>query len=392
VRDNRAGGGGVAISPTVTVTVQSGPCSSSTTALSSGVAANGTLGTGDCTTTAGNNSTGAYYDNFTFSGTSGQAVTITMNSTAFDTYLRLMNPSGTVVASDDDGNGGTNSRIAYTLAATGTFTVVATSYSPSSTGAYTVTGSGFSSGGTVPAAPSGLTATATSSSQINLTWTDNSTNETGFKIERKTGAAGTWSQITTTAAGATSYSNTGLSASTTYYYRVRATNATGDSSYSNEANATTQTVSELVTNGGFETTGSWTFATYSSRTSGSAQAGTYKAQQLGRGTTTSTNFWQTISGFNGTSRTLRFYLKMSSAEGTSTAYDYLRVRIYNSSGTLVSTLGTYSNVNKNTYANWTLVTLTIPSSSAVANYRLRFDASEDSSLQTTFFVDGVSIQ
>ncbi len=104
------------------------------------------------------------------------------------------------------------------------------------------------SGAGVPVAPSSLTATAASSSQINLSWTDNSTNETGFKIERKTGSGGTWSQIATVGAGVTSYSNTGLSAFTTYYYRVRATNSAGDSAYSNEASATTGGSTGLVSN------------------------------------------------------------------------------------------------------------------------------------------------
>ena len=90
-----------------------------------------------------------------------------------------------------------------------------------------------------PTAPSGLTATTASSSQIDLAWTDNSSNETGFKIERKTGSGGTYSQIATVGAGVVSYSSTGLAANTTYFYRVRATNAGGDSAYSNEANATT---------------------------------------------------------------------------------------------------------------------------------------------------------
>ena len=93
--------------------------------------------------------------------------------------------------------------------------------------------------GTPPNAPTALSATAASSSQINLAWTQNSSDETGFKIERKTGAGGTYSQIATVGANVVNYSNTGLSPNTTYYYRVRAYNGSGDSNYSNEANATT---------------------------------------------------------------------------------------------------------------------------------------------------------
>jgi len=101
---------------------------------------------------------------------------------------------------------------------------------------------------TLPAAPGNLTATATSSSQINLSWTDNSTNETGFKIERKTGS-GSYSQIATVSANTTSYGNTGLSPSTTYTYHIRAYNSVGDSGFSNEASATTS-----PPNGGPDTT------------------------------------------------------------------------------------------------------------------------------------------
>ncbi len=91
----------------------------------------------------------------------------------------------------------------------------------------------------VPDAPSGLSATAVSSSEIGISWTDNSSNETGFKIERKTGAGGTWGQITTVGANYTYYSDTGLNYNTTYYYRVCAYNNAGDSSFSNEAYDTT---------------------------------------------------------------------------------------------------------------------------------------------------------
>jgi Fibronectin type III domain len=87
---------------------------------------------------------------------------------------------------------------------------------------------------TAPAAPSNLTATAVSASQINLAWTDNSNNETGFTIERSTDGTN-FSPVITVGANVTSYSDTGLAASTKYYYRVDATNAGDDSPDSNTA-------------------------------------------------------------------------------------------------------------------------------------------------------------
>lgn len=92
---------------------------------------------------------------------------------------------------------------------------------------------------TIPNVPNSLQASAVSTSQINLSWTDTSNNEDGFKIERKTGTAGTYSQITTVGAGSAIYSNAGLSAGTTFCYRVRAYNGAGNSGYSNEACAMT---------------------------------------------------------------------------------------------------------------------------------------------------------
>ena len=81
---------------------------------------------------------------------------------------------------------------------------------------------------------------------MNLTWTDSDTTETGFKIERCTGVGGSdFAQITTVAANVTSYSNTGLTASTSYSYRVRAYNTAGNSDYSNTATAVTQAAPAL---------------------------------------------------------------------------------------------------------------------------------------------------
>jgi hypothetical protein len=92
--------------------------------------------------------------------------------------------------------------------------------------------------GSVPDAPSGLGVGALSTSEIGLGWTDNADDESGFKIERKTGLAGSYSHIATVAADVESYDDTGLNEGTSYYYRVLAFNAAGDSAPS-EDNATT---------------------------------------------------------------------------------------------------------------------------------------------------------
>lgn len=92
---------------------------------------------------------------------------------------------------------------------------------------------------TAPAAPGALTATALAGLSIQVSWTDNSGNETGFKLERDDGSG--FVQIQLLAANTTSFTDTGLTDAVTYIYRVRATNAVGDSAYSNSASATAST-------------------------------------------------------------------------------------------------------------------------------------------------------
>jgi hypothetical protein len=89
-----------------------------------------------------------------------------------------------------------------------------------------------------PAAPSNLVATAANSKgRINVTWTDNATNEGGFKIERSTDGVN-FTQIAQLPANTQSYSNGGLTKGVTYYYRVRAYEGPNHSAYSNTASAT----------------------------------------------------------------------------------------------------------------------------------------------------------
>jgi hypothetical protein len=89
-----------------------------------------------------------------------------------------------------------------------------------------------------PTAPTGLSVAPNGANRIDLSWTDNSNNETGFKIQRKLGAGGTWQQIDTAGANVTTYTDTAVIGNAAYYYRVCAYNPDGDSAWSNEANAT----------------------------------------------------------------------------------------------------------------------------------------------------------
>ncbi|NLN77240.1 MAG: fibronectin type III domain-containing protein, partial [Armatimonadetes bacterium] len=93
---------------------------------------------------------------------------------------------------------------------------------------------------TPPAAPTKLTASAVSTDQINLSWSDASQNEDGFTIERSTSNNGPFDKVATVEANAASYADSNLNDATSYFYRVYAFNAEGSSGYSNVANATTK--------------------------------------------------------------------------------------------------------------------------------------------------------
>src|SRR2546422_888878 len=75
--------------------------------------------------------------------------------------------------------------------------------------------------------------------QLSLSWTDMSSNEDGFSLERKTGTGGTYAEIAAVGANVISYTDPNLTGGTTYCYQVRAFNTAGDSPYSNEACGTT---------------------------------------------------------------------------------------------------------------------------------------------------------
>lgn len=145
---------------------QDGGGACAATPISIGQTVNGNLSTSDCPL-----DDGTYYDVYSFSGTAGQQISVLMTSNEFDTFLFLNRPDGSVLGTNDDGGGGTNSRIPagsgfITLPTTGTYTIWANAFDASdTTGAYAIT-----LNGTAPPTPRTLTvASSNPNSGVNIT-------------------------------------------------------------------------------------------------------------------------------------------------------------------------------------------------------------------------------
>jgi|GEM_PF-1456651 len=127
---------GIGAVVTINVNQAAVPVNSCSTAIVNGSNVSGFLKSMGCA--AGARGSSYYVDRYTFTGTAGKVATITMSSSSFDTYLYLRDQAGTIVKADDDGGGGTNSRINVTLPSSGTYTIEATSYGANATGAYSL--------------------------------------------------------------------------------------------------------------------------------------------------------------------------------------------------------------------------------------------------------------
>jgi hypothetical protein len=164
-----------------------------------------------------------------------------------DLKLELRDAAGSILAAAETATLGET--LGTTLAAGTYYIDVASHGSYGDIGQYTLSGTynaGSNPTPTAPDAPSGLAASAASASQINLTWNDVAT-ETGYTIERSLDGSTGWTQVGATSADATTFSNTGLTAGTTYHYRVVATNSAGASPASNVAFASTNTAPVVTT-------------------------------------------------------------------------------------------------------------------------------------------------
>jgi len=154
---------------------------------------------------------------------------------------------------------------------------------------------------------------------------------------------------------------------------------------------------QLLGNTGFEsgaaspwTMSSGTLCSNSTCSGETAHAGTWFAWLDGYGSTHTDTVSQQVAITAGkTTATLQYYLHIDTAETTtSTAYDKLTVGVYNTSGTLLKTLATYSNLNKNTgYAVHTNDLSAYIGQTVV----IKFTGAEDSSLQTSFVLDDITL-
>jgi Zn-dependent metalloprotease len=250
------------------------------------------------------------------------------------------------------------------------------------------TGGGTSSAPAITSQPANATVTvgATATFTVAVTGTAPFTyqwRKNGANISGATATSYTTPATTTTDSGAT--------------FSVVVTNAIGSVTSSNATLTVTATPpagSELILNGGFESgVTSWTGTTASigTWTGQPAYAGTKNAWLMGNGKTTTESLLQQITiPSTATAATLSFYLHIDTAETTTaTQYDKFYVRVRNSAGTTLATLATYSNLNKATgYALKSFSLLPYKGQTI----QIYFYGTEDSSLQTSFVLDNVSVK
>jgi hypothetical protein len=153
------------------------------------------------------------------------------------------------------------------------------------------------------------------------------------------------------------------------------------------------TAQQLVLNGGFEsgsTNWSATSGVITNDSSVAARTGSWKAWMNGYGSAHTDTLYQQVSiPSSATTATLGFWLKVTSDETTTTtAYDTLKVQVRNSSGALLATLATYSNLNKGSSYVQRTFDLGAYKGQTV---RIYFEGIEGSTVATSFIVDDVTL-
>lgn len=334
-------------SSTITVTPSggfTGSVSLSTSALPSGVTAsfgtNPTTGTSVVTFTASSTATTGT-SSVTITGTSGTlshttSISLTVNATATPNFSLSASPSSLTVKQ------GTSGSSTISVTPSGGFT-----------GSVSLSNS---------ALPSGVTASfgtnPTTSTSV-LTFTASSTATTGTSTITITGTSGT------------------LTHTTTISLTISSASAT-----------------QLIVNPGFETGSAtpWTLTAgvLNNSTAEPPHSGSWDAWLDGYGTNHTDSAAQTVSiPSTATSATLTFWLHIDTAETTTTtAFDTLKVQVLNTSGTVLSTLATFSNLNK--AAGYSQKSFDVTSFKG-QTIQIKFLGVEDVSLQTSFVIDDINV-
>ncbi|HTL30974.1 MAG TPA: fibronectin type III domain-containing protein [Tepidisphaeraceae bacterium] len=178
-----------------------------------------------------------------------------------------------------------------------------------------------------PAAPTSLALSSPSSTSIKLTWNDNSTRETGYKIYRSTDGS-SFSQVATVGASVTSYTNSGLTSGKKYYFKVCAYNSYGNSSYTNTASLTTGSTS--------------TSSGSTSSPSGTSSTGFLKGINIGEGDNTSSKI--TVLRDTGT-EAVRIWMGLTAwSNRWSAANTFANAKAYHNAGYKVTLLTTCTKV------------------------------------------------
>ncbi|MDY7230539.1 S8 family serine peptidase [Hyalangium rubrum] len=182
-----------------------------------------------------------------------------------------------------------------------------------------------------------------------------------------------------------------------YALTSRAFDASGNSANSAAVNVTVSnttgscsTTTNLLLNPGFESAGNWTTSSGVIAATANARTGAQAAWLNGYGTTMTDFAYQDITiPSTACSASLSFWVKITSSETTTvTAYDKLTVQVRNSANTVLSTLATYSNLNKGTAYVQRTFDLAAYKGQTI---RVYFNGTEDSSLATSFFLDDTSL-
>jgi PKD repeat protein len=293
----------------------------------------------------------------------------------------------------------------HTYNSAGTFTATLTvtdSSSPVQTATSSVTVTASPIAGTPPGAPTGLTAVA-GNAQASLSWTAPANNGgvsiTSYRVYRGTSSGG---EALLTSGGCSglgavlSCVDTGLTNGQAYFYKVSAVNALGEGAQSSEASVTPTgcTAAQLLGNPGFETGSASPWSASSGVINHSSteppHTGSWDAWLDGYGSTHTDTLSQSVAVPSHCSAdNFSFWLHVDTAETTTTTkYDTLKVQVLNSSGTVLATLATYSNLDHNTgYAQHSFSLAAY----AGQTVTIKFTGSEDYTMQTSFVIDDSAV-